>query len=43
MNSFYTEFSRCCAALESGIKIAEYAAALDFAFGARLVDRLDGV
>jgi hypothetical protein len=43
MNNFYAEFSSCCAAFESGIKIAEYAGALDSAFGAWLVDRLGGV
>jgi hypothetical protein len=42
MNNFYTEFSSCCAALESGIKIAEYAGALDSAFVVWLVDRLGG-
>jgi hypothetical protein len=40
MNKYYTEFSSCCTKLESGIKNAGYAAAFDFVFGARLVDRL---
>jgi hypothetical protein len=40
MNKYYSEFSGCCAEIESGIKHAGDAAAYDFVFGAWLVDRL---
>jgi hypothetical protein len=38
MNSFYSEIRGYCAKLESGIESASYAGALDFVFGAWLVD-----
>jgi hypothetical protein len=39
----HSEFSGCCAKVETGIKHAGYAAAYDFVFGAWLVDRLGGL
>jgi hypothetical protein len=38
MNSFYSEIRDYCAKLESGIESASDAGALDFVFGAWLVD-----
>jgi hypothetical protein len=43
MNKYCSEFSGCCAKVESGIKHAGYAAAYDIVFGAWLVDRLGGL
>jgi hypothetical protein len=38
MNSFYSEIRDYCAKLQSGIESASDAGALDFVFGAWLVD-----
>ena len=43
MNKYYPEFRSGCAKVESGIKTRVMLAALDFAFGAWLVDRLGGL
>jgi hypothetical protein len=43
MNKFYPEYGGCCAMLESGIKNASHAGALDFIFGAWLLGWLGGV